>query len=67
MLVAAFSVLVTDKDELIARLRKYPANVELTAFKGMSAEESDLYSAELRDAVDSLVEFMVREIKRKNT
>jgi hypothetical protein len=64
-LVAAYSVAVTDKDELIAKLRQYPGEMEKVAFQDMSPEESDLYSAELRDAVDSLVEFLVRAIKRK--
>ncbi len=33
MLVAAFSVLATDKAELIARLRRYPAEAEKLSFK----------------------------------
>jgi hypothetical protein len=64
-MIGAFAALAIDKSIVISKLRAYTASAETIPFPGLSPEEADLYAAELRDAIDSLVEFIVRHIERK--
>jgi hypothetical protein len=67
MLVTLFAALVntpSSRTALLEKLKAYPDSLGDMAISGVSPEYSDLYSAELQDAVESLNSFLIKRVEK---
>jgi hypothetical protein len=68
MLAMVVSVLANSsktRDNIVQKLREYPASLEKMTIPGESAEYSDLIAGEGQEAIQSLVGFLVKHLARK--